>query len=646
MTGEPMTAMRRLRGTWLLQDLPEAALLQLATGARERSLRRGEVLLEEGAAGDALFFVLDGALEVTRRTTSGVEVLGEVRRGEHVGELALLEHAPRAATATALEPTRVLGIGRDAFDACLAQHPTAESTFTQLKARRRAWASRRRVRPTAEAVKALLARFVPQVPPEQLDAVAAHVEWRAVPSGTVLFRQGEAGDALSFVVSGTVDVLAQRDDGHEVRLGEAGPGEPVGEMALLSGEPRMATARARDDVELLRLSRAGFEALVATHPQAMALFARVMATRLAKAARGRGAIAQLRAARVLTLDECRAAVALPDPVLVNLNITQLYHRLSVDLTLLLGAQDANWFCFGCRASKTAGASVRREDVPLRDVLAKTPLWPLVERGVELARRLELTAAFDDTLRTVAERVVEGNRLIFEEIGPAFVRFVGAFVSDAEYRPEKLAAFLAPLAPGPSDAGGQDTLRAALSAYYEATFERSAKRRAELILLGSLKIGLHEQIRVDPVLDRALDAPLEVFFDRLAASLPRVLRPGVRLARPVLQRELRRLLTQRFMRYRLPDVELELGADVPGWRGDRRWPPMLETLEHPELRALFDSLTAGAPSRARDWTELSERMRYIATLFRSRQKSLQLFEPPYLVGQVADLAAGQVPNGPL
>ncbi|MDP1825669.1 MAG: cyclic nucleotide-binding domain-containing protein [Archangium sp.] len=646
MTGAFDAAYRRLQGTWLLHDLPEASLRHLAAGATERALQPGELLLEENTPGDALYVVLEGALQVTRRSPSGIQVLGEVRRGEHLGELALLDDAPRTASATATEPTRALVITRASFEACLAHAPGAAHTLGRLREYRRAWSTVRRVRPPAESIAGLLARFVTDVPAERLGDLAQHVEWVTVPSGALLFRQGESGDALYFVVTGTVEVLAERDDGQEIRLGEASPGEALGEMALLSGEARMASARAACDVELLKLSREGFDALVKAHPQAMTVFARTMATRLAKAARGRGAIAQLRSTRVLTLEECTAAVRLTDPVLLNLTITQLYHRLAVDLTLMLGAQDANWFAFGCRASKTAGNSIRGEELPLREVLRLTPLWPALLKGVEAARGLSLTALFEDTLRTVADRVAEGNRFIFEEIGPAFVRFVGEFVHDTDYDPKKFDAFLGTFRPGPSERGGQDTLKGALSAYYEATFERSPRRRAELILLGSLKTGLHEQVRVDPIIDRALDAPLEVFFDSAARLLPRPLRPAAHLARGPLQRRVRSLLTRRMMRYQLPDLALDLGDDVPAWKGAHAWPPMLRTLEHPELRTLFESLTAGAPSRARDWSVLGDRMRFIATLFRSRQKSLQLFEPPYLDTQEAEIRSRRIPRGAL
>lgn len=640
------SAVRRLEGAWLLRDLERAALERLAAGATERLLQPGEVLMREGERGDAMYLVVSGALEVTRGDPGGVVVLGEVRRGEHVGEQALLEQGVRAATVTALEASLVVEVTRVAFEACLEAAPQSRSTFAQLASYRRAWARTRRIRPGRDEVVRQLARFFEELLPSQLEPLADECCWVSVPRGAVLFRQGESGDAVFFVLRGLVEVFAERDDGRSVRLGEVGPGEPVGEMALLSGEARMASARAHEDVEVLSLSRAGFDALLARHPTALALFARTMAARLSRAARGRTAIAQLRGATLVTEEDCAQAVSLVDPVLLNLTITQLYHRIAMDLTLLLGAQDANWFCFGCRASKTAGASIRLEEVPLREVLEKTPLWPLLARGVDRARQLSLVRLFEDALQTVAERVARGNRFIFEEIGPAFVHFVRAFAKAEQYDRAALEAVLARFTPGPSDRGGQDTLKGALSAYYEAAFEPSPGRRSELILLGSMKVGLHEQTRVGPLLEEALDAPLEVFFDQALALVPRPARSLVRPVRGQVRARLRALLTQRMMRMRLPDITLELGADVPGFREGARFPAALERLEHPETRAVYESLTAGAPSRARDWTRLEDRMRYIATLFRTRQKSLQLFEPPYLDAQLADIRARRIPAGAL
>jgi len=639
-------AFRRLQGTWLFRDLPEAALAALAEEAHERGVEAGEVLLREGDPGDAFYVVLDGAFTVTRREGEREVLLGEVRRGEHVGELALLDAAPRAATVTAAGPARVLEVTRASFERCVAQHEAARTTLQSLVAYRRAHAGAKRLRPAAQEVERLLGTLLPEVPPAQLGLLADEVEWLVLPRGAVLFREGESGHAVAFVVSGALEVFTQREDGQEVRLGTVEPGEPVGEMALLVNEPRMASARALSDAELLRLSRAGFDRLVGAHPAALSLFARTMALRLSHAARARNAVAQLRAARTVTLEECREAVAMPDPVLLNLNLTRLYHRISVDLTLLLGAQDANWFCFGCRASKTAGAAIRVEELPLRELLQRTPLWGPLVQAVSAARRASLLEGMDDTLQTVSERVARGNRFIFEDIGPPFVRFVDTFARDTEYDRPRLERFLSTFRPGPPERDGQDLLREACAAWYEAAFERSERRRGQLILLGSMKIGLHEQTRVDPLLDDALDAPLEVFFDRLGGLLPRPLRGAAHLARPLVQRRLRRLMTRRLMQMRLPGLSLALGKPVPPWRPGEPFPPGLESLEVAELRALYDQLTGGPSSAAEDWTELQDRMRYICTLFRSQQKSLQLFEPPYLELQEADIAARRVPGGPL
>ncbi|PWR18733.1 patatin-like phospholipase family protein [Zavarzinia compransoris] len=116
--------------------------------------------------------------------------------------------------------------------------------------------------------------------PAARQAVIDHADWFSLPGGNVLFAQGEAGDALYIVLRGSLAVLRVAGDGVRRRIARIAAGEVVGEMALVSGRARSASVIAERDCEVLRLDHAGFEALVARHPQAMLGVTRQIVSRL------------------------------------------------------------------------------------------------------------------------------------------------------------------------------------------------------------------------------------------------------------------------------------------------------------------------------------------------------------------------------
>ena len=116
-----------------------------------------------------------------------------------------------------------------------------------------------------------------------LHEAAAGMKWRHVLSGEVLFRQGEPGDALYLVVSGRLRVTAENGDGRERVLREVGRGGHVGELALLTDEPRSATVRAVRDTIVASFSRERFQHLVSRHPAAVLPLTRTLATLVRRA---------------------------------------------------------------------------------------------------------------------------------------------------------------------------------------------------------------------------------------------------------------------------------------------------------------------------------------------------------------------------
>jgi NTE family protein len=99
-----------------------------------------------------------------------------------------------------------------------------------------------------------------------LQLVSAEVQSRVVPAGAAIFRLGEAGDELFIVLQGGVQIyLPSANSGDEV-VAELTAGRWFGEMALITGEPRSASARATVDTTLLVMSRASFQTLLARVP--------------------------------------------------------------------------------------------------------------------------------------------------------------------------------------------------------------------------------------------------------------------------------------------------------------------------------------------------------------------------------------------
>jgi CRP-like cAMP-binding protein len=100
----------------LFRDLGQDELATLAASLRTRRYRRGEVIFHQGDPGDALHIIISGRVKISSPSESGVEaILTTLRPGEFFGSLALLDGAPRSASATAIEATETLILPRDRF---------------------------------------------------------------------------------------------------------------------------------------------------------------------------------------------------------------------------------------------------------------------------------------------------------------------------------------------------------------------------------------------------------------------------------------------------------------------------------------------------------------------------------------------------
>jgi CRP-like cAMP-binding protein len=119
------TPSHRLSDVLLFANLPTEALDDLAQASRVRRYAAGQVLWNEGDPGEALLVLEEGQLRVSRFTGAGVEVvLSVVEAPAALGELALLDGAPRDAAVIAQQPVTVRFVPRSTFRELLRREPT------------------------------------------------------------------------------------------------------------------------------------------------------------------------------------------------------------------------------------------------------------------------------------------------------------------------------------------------------------------------------------------------------------------------------------------------------------------------------------------------------------------------------------------
>src|SRR6185437_12752519 len=114
----------------------------------------------------------------------------------------------------------------------------------------------------------LLPRFLGRLSKDELAAFAARLAIVRVPSGQLLYRQGDASDCMHFVVTGRLEVWVRDRHGDRRLVAHLSSGDCVGELSLLTGDARAADVVVIRDTVLARLGRDDFDALLRVHPDA------------------------------------------------------------------------------------------------------------------------------------------------------------------------------------------------------------------------------------------------------------------------------------------------------------------------------------------------------------------------------------------
>jgi len=242
----------------LFSSIGAAGLRAMIEVFEVATVPQGTVVIEEGTGGAEAYIVARGELEVSRRQESGDPlILARLTGGALFGEMALLSRAPRAASVVACRPSILLVGRKDALDAVAEREPEVAVELAS-HCRRRMVQNLVRTSPILSAVHA-----------DERPALVERFETRVYEKGDTLIAEGNNATGLHLIASGEVAVV-RVESGEPFVLATLGPGDIVGEVALVLRRPSSADVVAVHPTVTLHLATEKFMSLVREHPTILA----------------------------------------------------------------------------------------------------------------------------------------------------------------------------------------------------------------------------------------------------------------------------------------------------------------------------------------------------------------------------------------
>ena len=240
----------------------------------EKTFNNGEVIIKEGDTGNTFYQLLDGNVAVYKnygeKDEAAIATLGP---GQYFGEMAVIETYPRSTTVVAEGDVKVTEISADELNEYITQHPdkiieimrllgnrlkamTAdynevkkvlddvrkadsksnyESFFANMMKKSIFLTAKngRLERPSVESLREASEAVRKQSSGDEVEAFRY---------GTIIFKEGEVGKCMYIVHSGSVTIYSNYGQVNELKLTEVTPVACFGELGLISGEQRSATA--------------------------------------------------------------------------------------------------------------------------------------------------------------------------------------------------------------------------------------------------------------------------------------------------------------------------------------------------------------------------------------------------------------------
>jgi CRP-like cAMP-binding protein len=277
---DQVQAVARLQQMPLFADAPVPVMQALAQRMVLQHVPAGDRVYRVGEAGEALYLVEQGEIELTAENAMGViEEKARIGGNGFFGELSVLTGQVRNEDATATRNTNLWLLNKSDLDAVAAQNPPLSRVLSQALATRLEQGS-------APAVDDSRLRNFETLAPlsaSEMQQVVEYLKPTRFRAGEPIFRINAPADQMYFIERGQVRI--QPISGGSYVLG---PGDEFGERSLLSNQPHNASAGAETDVDAWSLNKTDFAVLMSVAPALASNISRMLSQRLGQLGAGMG----------------------------------------------------------------------------------------------------------------------------------------------------------------------------------------------------------------------------------------------------------------------------------------------------------------------------------------------------------------------
>ncbi len=230
----------------LLATITPLQLREFMIDSALRAPKSGEVIFKRNDYTNSFYCLVDGHVEVLMDDAGDKRIV--LNPGEFFGEMSLISGRRRTATVVAGKGCVLIETPRRSMKKLINSVEAVKKMIDQVFVER-----------------AIRARFGEEATAVQIRDVVKGATLQRFKAGEVLFREGDDGDCLHLVRVGSL-TISRQIAGRDVVLSYVPAGNYVGEMALLGGGKRSATAKAAIATETIRVEREAFRKLLAQNP--------------------------------------------------------------------------------------------------------------------------------------------------------------------------------------------------------------------------------------------------------------------------------------------------------------------------------------------------------------------------------------------